>query len=120
MADEKINNLIKETAYQVAQAIKAENSGFAPELRQQLKVVIQTQAEIQQQLTKQDEAQKIQNELHQRQAIEIEYLKANVEEVKETIESWKWGGKVTIGTFAVIGAFVAWILSAFGLHLGIK
>ena len=106
MSEKDIQQIIRDTAYQVAQSVKSENSGFAPELRTQLKEVIKTQLEIKEHLVMQDKA-------HQEQKTEIDSMKT-------IIESWKWGGKVAIGTFAVLGGFIAWLLSAFGIHLGLR
>lgn len=44
---EQIDSIIKDTAYQVAQAIKEENSGFAPYIAQELKDIKKWQIEHQ-------------------------------------------------------------------------
>lgn len=99
MTEKDINNIIRDTAYQVAQAIKSENSGFAPELKQQLK-------DVKRQLDAQDVA-------HNQQA-------SVIEELKNTINSWKWGAKVSFWGLTAIGAVTTWVLSILGVHIGIK
>lgn len=51
---------------------------------------------------------------------EIKELRREVGELRDEIDSWKFGGKLAIGLFVAIGALVTWVLNTLGLHLGLK
>lgn len=106
MTRSEIDQIIQDTAYQVAQAIKSENSGFAPELKKQLEG-------IKRQLDNQDE-------MHRSQSVEISSLREEINSLKSTLDSWKFGSKIAFWSLTGIGAFITWGLSALGLHITFK
>ena len=51
---------------------------------------------------------------------ELVALRAEVAEMRETLNGWRSGTKIAFWAFVFVGGILTWILNSFGIHFGIK